>query len=426
MFKLVGIIINILIVDFYYFPFSFSVLPSFNLKMGLALIGILISIFSLTHGKNHLFPKEVLMILLLASFVSLFSLLTMVINKTDDSSYVNYISSAAVWLSGALTVCTSIKLTHGEISVKLLCMYLLAVCALQSISAQIIDRNDALADFICQNFDGYHSGMRGARLYSLGCAVDFAGCRFAAVNAATLTAMVAAPEDYLKGEVFFTWITVIIITVLGSMIARTTFVGTGIGLCFVLYAFLKSSKKSFTVIWPVLVLLVASIPVFVYLYNTDSRFHSLMRFGFEGFFSLFETGHWHTTSNDLLADMVKWPENLKTWLIGDGYFYNAKTMDVNYLGPDYYGGYYMGTDIGYCRFIFYIGLIGLFSMMGMVLYPTKICCKKSPKYTLVFLAILVCALAVWAKVASDLFFICALFFCTALMNPERRENEDLT
>ena len=56
--------------------------------------------------------------------------------------------------------------------------------------------------------------------------------------------------------------------------------------------------------------------------------------------------------------MIVFPDNLHTWIIGDGYFDNPFNRDMNYIGPNF-GGYYMATDIGYLRFLFYVGLIGL-------------------------------------------------------------------
>jgi len=51
------------------------------------------------------------------------------------------------------------------------------------------------------------------------------------------------------------------------------------------------------------------------------------------------------------------PTIFKTWCLGDGFFIDT-TQDPWYVGPTY-KGYYMNTDIGYLRFIFYFGLIGL-------------------------------------------------------------------
>lgn len=49
------------------------------------------------------------------------------------------------------------------------------------------------------------------------------------------------------------------------------------------------------------------------------------------------------------------PENTRTWIIGDGYCGDPNN-DPYYIGPQPKGGYYMGTDVGYMRFIFILEL----------------------------------------------------------------------
>lgn len=422
MLKFFGILLNLLIVDFYYFPFSFSFFAAFNLKMGLAAIGLVIAVIGLIREPNHSFPREVLVLMLCASFVSLACLLSVTVNSTTHTDYVSYIVSAAVWLSGAFTVCWFIQQAHGEVSVKLLVFYLLAVCSIQGLMAMVIDHNPAMSAWVQSHTQGIHTGMDGSRMFSVGVAVDVAGTRFATALAAAGGVLYIDRENLSKWQIILIWAAFFIITVFGSMVARTTIVGTGMGLLVVGYGFLKDKSETWKLFSPLLAILLIGVPIMVYLYNFDEWSHKILRFAFEGFFSIAEKGHWQTTSNDILESMVKFPDNFKTWVIGDGYFTNALKFDINYFGPNYYGGYYMGTDIGYCRFIFYFGLVGLAAMMSVIIYSTIICCRFSPKYTLLFLAILACGLGFWCKVSTDVFYMCALLACTALMNPEEKEN----
>lgn len=50
--------------------------------------------------------------------------------------------------------------------------------------------------------------------------------------------------------------------------------------------------------------------------------------------------------------MYVFPDNLKTWIIGDGYFNGPEDSDPYYTGEIWDIGYYKGTDVGYLRFIF--------------------------------------------------------------------------
>lgn len=104
--------------------------------------------------------------------------------------------------------------------------------------------------------------------------------------------------------------------------------------------------------------------------------------------------------------MWVWPDNLATWLIGDGYF-NSPATNPYYIGP-LFEGYYMGTDIGYCRFVFYFGLIGL-ATFGIYFINCAIQCSNIiPQCKIIFWLILLINFIGWAKVSSDIFPIYAL------------------
>jgi hypothetical protein len=109
----------------------------------------------------------------------------------------------------------------------------------------------------------------------------------------------------------------------------------------------------------------------------------MIEFGFEGIFSYFESGEFETDSTAKLKSMIVWPEEPRTWIIGDGYFENSRN-DINYLGDATVEGFYMGTDIGYLRFIFYFGIIGLIAISLVVIYSGLIGIKYYPEYKNLF------------------------------------------
>ena len=108
--------------------------------------------------------------------------------------------------------------------------------------------------------------------------------------------------------------------------------------------------------------------------------------------------------------MIVFPDNFKTWLIGDGYIENPYRRDPYYVGPNY-GGYYMGTDIGYLRFIFYFGLIGLVTFISYFFKVARSCAQRFPKYATMFLLVLAINMIVWLKVSTDIFLVFAIFLC---------------
>ena len=78
-------------------------------------------------------------------------------------------------------------------------------------------------------------------------------------------------------------------------------------------------------------------------------FDKVIPYAFELFFSLFNEGKLDSSSvNDMLENMIFFPDSLDQWLIGDGYLED----------PVVSGNNYMGTDLGYLRFLFYFGIFG--------------------------------------------------------------------
>ena len=159
-------------------------------------------------------------------------------------------------------------------------------------------------------------------------------------------------------------------------------------------------------------------------YNeTDMVFRRNFRFAFEGFFSLVEEGRWEVHSNELLWTMYRFPETAKTWLIGDGYFYNT-FADPYYVGEEY-GGYYMATDVGYLRFIYYAGLPCLLLFMIFIWKSSAIGMQFFPDSKPMFTFLFVLQLLVWLKVSSDIFSVFAIFLALGMARKEPDAEEEI-
>ena len=121
--------------------------------------------------------------------------------------------------------------------------------------------------------------------------------------------------------------------------------------------------------------------------------------------------------------MVIFPDNDKTWIIGDGYFNNPNN-DINFVGSNP-TEFYKGTDIGYLRFIFYFGILGLLafvSYMGVVCWR---CIIRHRQYATAFLLLLMLNFLVWFKVSSDIFLVFALFLCVPPEEDSLIQNGDV-
>ena len=99
--------------------------------------------------------------------------------------------------------------------------------------------------------------------------------------------------------------------------------------------------------------------------------------------------------------MYVFPDNMKTWLIGDGYFSAPRDVDPYFVGK-LVGGYYMGTDVGYLRFIFYFGIIGLLAISSVIIKAGTMMMKVHPYDNTVFVFLMLVNFICWFKVATDL------------------------
>lgn len=419
MLKLIKILLTGIIVSLFYFPFSFTFFPVVT-KNILGAVGIVCVGIVLIRKKEFTLPRSLLILLLLSSFVSIVALFAITYNQTPDTTYVSYLVSAVIWTSAAFSVCCFIWLTHGRIDIPLIVNYLAAVGVFQCGIAMAIHYIPAVQVFV----DSYVSQGQDVlkemgRLYGIGLFLDAGGSRLAGILVGIAYLLEQNRQERNNTPQVWLVLAFIGITVIGNIIARTTLVGSILGLAYILLMELRNigwkepNFKSSVGAW--IGILVLVVPLLTILYNTSEDFHELMRFGFEGFFSLFEKGEWNVNSNNTLKSMVVWPEELRTWIIGDGYFANQRN-DPNYIGDATTEGFYMGTDIGYLRFIFYFGIIGLIAISAVMVYTGVLCCQYYPKHSLLFMMGVISNFVVWLKVSTDMFPFLVLFACMVFLN----------
>ena len=414
MWKYLSILMTGVLTSFYFFPFEFAILPGANTKMVMAGISLVVLGIQLAQKRNAVMNKDFFILSLLACFVSLAGLMAVSYNETYDYTYATYIISMWVWLGGAyLTICC-MRWVHQKVSLELIMHYLIGICVVQCFLALLIDASPAFKDFVNTYVAGFDFVQfdqlnEGGRLYGIGASLDVAGLRFSTVLVmiAYLCMQKEARTDNLKIVGYL--VAFCIIAVVGNMMARTTTMGVGLSLVYWMYAWYKDKEGKRVWIWAA-VIVGMTILVSSYLYHINQNFKEDIRFAFEGFFSLWEKGEWDVSSNDRLKNMFVFPDNTKTWLIGDGYIENPYNLDPYYIGPKF-SGYYMATDVGYLRFIFYFGLIGLSFFLMFFGKATQICMRRFKGYGLLFLLILSVNLIGWVKVSTDIFLVFALFLC---------------
>lgn len=391
------------ILSFYLFPIGFTFLPpAINTKMILAVLGTVVFIFDNIRIYDLRINLNLVASILIAICFSIICYFAADYNYSDDYSYATYLGSFFVWLSGAYFVGWSFRHFYGEFSFRQLAYYLIAVCVTQCILALLIDNLPFLkvaVDAVVLQGQEFLDDID--RLYGIGASLDTAGVRFSVVL--IIAASLLMRDEHVRSNsriYFLILMSFFIIGIVGNMISRTTVLGFGIGFFYLIYSsgVFKSIIQKNSIKTALIFIVVLSFIIFfaVFIYNNSAEYRTSLRFAFEGFFNWFETGEWRTSSTDKLnKEMWIWPQDTKSWLIGTGVF----------------GNFVYSTDIGYCRFILYSGLIGFCTFALLFVYNAIAFKIKVPHYGTMFLFFGALAFIIWLKVATDIFFIFALFYC---------------
>ena len=415
-FRPCGILAAGIVTSMMFFPFEFKALPpGMNSKKMLAVVGLVFLFFGMVKKRELKIDRDFLYVSLLAILVSFCGLFSVTFNETSDYAYANYISSAWVWMGAAYAAYSMMRLVHKEVNCVVLINYLVGVCLFQCVMALVIDGNGEVKRFVDTYIEQGQLFITDVdRLYGIGASLDVAGSRFAAV--VMMVSFILANTSIKKSAwEYFIYITgIFAISILGNMIARTTIVGIGLGTMYFIFVTIRQAKgfeNQYARLWKWFsALLVVSVITTTYLYETNTKFREDVRFGFEGFFNFFERGTFEYSSNTKLGAMSVWPTQLKTWLIGDGYFDSPDATNPYYTGSPH-PGFYMGTDVGYQRFIFYFGIVGLAMFSFFLVMTTRVLMKRHPGWRMMFLMLLLVNFIVWTKVSTDIFLVFALFFC---------------
>lgn len=388
------------VVLFFLHPTPITMIPG-NSKQYLAVLGPIILTLRLLRTRQYSLDRGLLGTLFIAGLYSVVNLIATDYNGHADYSYGNYITSALVWLFSAYTMVSMIEFTHGKINMRLVVYYFSAITALNCVLAELIDNIPVVKSVVDSLFPIDQDFIQETgRLYGIGFMFDPAGTRMAMILI-MIAYIVSHDEKTMSRQSTVNWLLLayFILIGIGNIISRTTVTGAALSVL----VYLSSgeslreviSVKRLRLYRGMFLLLLIFVPLSVFLYYTDESFYEQIRYGFEGFFSLVEKGEWQTDSNDVLKTMWKWPQTTEAWIIGYGEF----------------GGYRFGTDIGYCRFILYSGIVGFSIFAIMFLYQLYVFAQRYPKQTFLFFLMTAMSFIIWIKVATDLFQFWAVLYC---------------
>lgn len=396
-----------LMVSFYLFPIKFPILPTetFNTKNLMAGFGLLAFVYDSVRKRAMLFSRYTLISAVLAALFSVWCLYSITTANTYQMDYATYIFSFIIWLCGAYGVYFLLRANYGEVDIRILTRYLAMVGVFQCIIAVLIDNVGAVSSFVDRIMyvpgDYYREHHR---MFGLGAALDPGGIRFSVIQ--IMIAHDFSTNPSVRNNRLYQATDLIafaIILIIGCVISRTTLVGSLLGIGYIILSLIRMRRGGFITVGMVqsffwFFLVVAGIIFFaIYFYIHSDTFQQYLRFGFEAFFNWAETGDLSTGSTDVLETMWIWPDDTHTWLFGRGT----------------YGVFENDTDIGFCNFTFYCGLIGLLTFSIFFLYCHFAMVNKFRNFNITALLLVALTFIVWLKVTTDIFFIDALLFCIA-------------
>ena len=276
-------------------------------------------------------------------------------NGSDDPYTLGYFKSEIAWLFSSYLLVFSIYKIHKRPSVDTVLFYIVAAVALQCLITFLMYINEPIADFFFSlQFQVEYSEAVVAenswqRLMGYGIAFFGAGANNGialVVLSYLLVRRTLETKEFLLLSTLYVFIFYI-----SLFMARTTVIGAATG--FILIAFLyvtdrHAQKKQIRNFVLSSVFLLFGGYIFAMFY-----FENLADWAFELFINFVEKGSLETKSSNGLTEMFEIPEDLGVLMFGDGRMV------------------FRGTDIGYSRMLYYVGIVGSVLFYGFAFFLVK-------------------------------------------------------
>lgn len=347
------------IITFFYIysiKFNFSPIGS---RVGLGVLGAITIFLFFLQGRKIVFSRKYTTILLVLLILIPISLVSISYNSTSDYEFLRYVLSILIinlssyfvfWIyKRNLPIITFEVVSNILINVVLiqsiitLLMFLSpdftsVIFSLQSISLADIEKLNKVNEFRLIGFGTFFFGAGVIHGFIL------------------IIISIRLKQESIKsnGNLFSLTIKFLIIGIVGIMMSRTAVVGAVIGLLIYLFSGIfqnisitRSWNKAkflffITFIFSIVIVSIKLIP------SLWESIEPIFNFVFEIAINYVSHNYAESESTNHLFTMYIFPNETSSWIIGDGLW----SM------PD--GRYYMDSDVGYVRLIFYFGLVGFF------------------------------------------------------------------
>lgn len=399
------------------YQIQFAIFP-FGVHIFLGSIGILIAFinhyfknnFSYTlKGKYNAF--EILNYFIPCLIISVIS---MVLNNSDDYHFIKYGIGALFSFYSFYFLAFLFAYSYETISVHIIIQYF--------IISQIIYLSISLACFYnpsLYEWIVHHTRLdkialdtidqlKGRRLMGIG--INFFSSGVVSGLVLILISLYMYFYKLNVWKIIALLLSFISIFIVGMMVARTTIIGFVFACIIILLSFIRKKDGRKSLIWGIIITIITVFSLKDYysiLMNSDDEIELLSSFGFEAFENFDSTGYFTTSSVESMRQHYSiMPDNIKTWLIGDA-MWNSNN------------GYYMKTDIGYSRNIFYFGIIGLISFLYFhFIFIKKTILDNSFKSIVALIVLFAYFIVINLKGVSDLYYSLLIFFFATPLKKE--------
>lgn len=359
-----------ILVFFYIYATPFVFLPV-STRLLYAILGFIWLLLYLYQNKTHfLMNKKMLTLLILLFSIGFISLLAIGINGTTDIEFIKYVISMLAILFASFFVVNILERLKYKLHFSNISELIINVILIQSIIGFLMFLIPELRDFLLgiQRLSPKDiekiSDFFEFRIIGFGTMFFGAGV-ISGFGLILIGALIRLYSMNSK-QVIILSIKFLIILLIGMMMARTTLVGGLLGLMFIFMP--KNFKATISmfrkrVFFVSVIVIVPSILMIVLYFlvpQVNQILEPVFNFAFEIFINYFKSGKIESESTNQLKNLYVFPESISTWLIGDGFWSNP-----------YGDGYYMHTDVGYLRLIYYFGFVGLATYLLLQFYAIK-------------------------------------------------------
>ena len=228
-----------------------------------------------------------------------------------------------------------------------------------------------------------------------------------AILSSVVVLILAQKINNNKETNFKIFLSFIVICALSILSARTAIIGVILSL-FVMFSNKKNSYKYFFIsIFIIIAIYILSKSV-----SLSNRFADLIDFGFKFIYNYKDSQA--SESVDGVAEMLSVvPDNVKTWLIGDGYYKASNGVQ-----------YYKNIDVGFLRSIFSFGIVGLSVFIFLNIFVIYKISKEYMSAKTKFL-IFICFMLLMIKGLANIFPYLMLVYTLSLINKNRSNNNDI-